>query len=107
VRILLDECVDWRLSREIFGHEVKSARQMGWSAVKNGALLSIASQHFNAFVTVDRNIGFQQNLRGLPIHVIVLIAATSRLSDLRPLVPRLLQALEAIAGKPAAVTEVN
>jgi hypothetical protein len=28
MRVLLDECVDWRLSREIVGHEVKTARQM-------------------------------------------------------------------------------
>jgi hypothetical protein len=35
VKILIDECVDWRLSRDIVGHEVKTARQMGWSSVKN------------------------------------------------------------------------
>jgi hypothetical protein len=39
VKVLLDECVDWRLSREIAGHEVKTARQMGWSRRKNGELL--------------------------------------------------------------------
>jgi hypothetical protein len=27
VRILLDECIDWRLARDIVGHEVKTARQ--------------------------------------------------------------------------------
>jgi len=43
VRILLDECVDWRLSRAVVGHEVKSARQMGWIAVKNGELLALAT----------------------------------------------------------------
>jgi hypothetical protein len=46
VRILLDECVDWRLSRSIAGHTVKTARQMGWTAVKNGELLSLASAQF-------------------------------------------------------------
>jgi hypothetical protein len=30
VRVLLDECVDWRLGRELASHEVKTARQMGW-----------------------------------------------------------------------------
>jgi hypothetical protein len=29
VKVLLDECVDWRLARDIVGHEVKTARQMG------------------------------------------------------------------------------
>jgi hypothetical protein len=60
VRVLLDECVDWRLSRALTGHEVKSARQMGWSAIKNGELLELASERFDAFVTVDRNLAFPE-----------------------------------------------
>jgi Domain of unknown function (DUF5615) len=95
VRVLLDECVDWRLSRHIVGHEVKTARQMGWSTVKNGELLALAADHFDVFVTVDRNLAFQQNLTALPIAVIVLEAHTSRLADLIPLVPRLLDAIGA------------
>ena len=30
MRILLDECVDWRLLRDLVAQEVKTARQMGW-----------------------------------------------------------------------------
>lgn len=37
MKVLLDEYVDWQFLREIAGHEVKTARQMGWSTVKNGA----------------------------------------------------------------------
>ena len=55
-RIFLDECIDWRLSRDITGHDVKTARQMGWTAIKNGELLALASEQFDAFVTVDRNL---------------------------------------------------
>jgi hypothetical protein len=62
VRIFLDECIDWRLSRDIVGHDVKTARQMGWTAIKNGELLALASGQFEVFVTVDRNLAFQQNL---------------------------------------------
>ena len=46
MRVLLDECVDWRLSRELVSHEVKTARQMGWTALKNGELLALAATHF-------------------------------------------------------------
>jgi hypothetical protein len=35
VRVLIDECIDWRLSRELGGHDVKTARQMGWGAASN------------------------------------------------------------------------
>jgi len=71
VRVLLDECVDWRLSRELVSHEVKTARQMGWTAVRNGELLALASTHFDVFVTVDRNLSFQQDIVSFPIAVLV------------------------------------
>jgi len=105
VRVLLDECVDWRLSRTLTGHEVRSARQMGWSAIKNGELLGLASERFDAFVTVDRNLAFQQNVRSLSIAVIVLHAKTNRLADLLPLVPNLLTAIG--SAKPGVVTTVD
>jgi hypothetical protein len=94
VKVFLDECVDWRLARDIVGHDVRTARQMGWTTVENGALLALASQHFDVFVTVDRNLSFQQNLDSFSIAVVVLQAKTSRLADLRPLVPSLLEAIE-------------
>jgi predicted nuclease of predicted toxin-antitoxin system len=93
MRVLLDECVDWRLSRDLTGHHVMTARQMGWTAIENGELLALAAQEFDVFVTVDRNLAFQQNLTGLKIAVLVLRAATNRLADLRRLVPRLLDAI--------------
>ena len=92
MKILLDECIDWRFARDIIGHEVSTAREMGWSTVKNGALLALASEQFDVFVTVDRNLSFQQNLT-TRLAVIVLRAKSNRLDDLRPLVPRLLEAM--------------
>jgi len=93
VKIVLDECVDWRLAREIPGHEVRTARQMGWATIANGELLALAAQSFDAFVTVDRNLSFQQHLPTFSIAVVVLRAKTNRLSDLLPLVPDLLAVL--------------
>jgi hypothetical protein len=104
LRVLLDECVDWRLARHIAGHDVKTARQMGWATIKNGELLALASQAFDVFVTVDRNLSFQQNLGGMPIAVIVLAARTNRLADLIPRVPDLLAAIA--SAKPGAATVV-
>jgi hypothetical protein len=104
VRVFLDECIDWRLARDIVDHEVRTAQQMGWAAIRNGELLALASQQFDVFVTVDRNLAFQQNADVLPLPVIVLRANTNRLSDLRPLVPKLLTALDkALRG----VTEIK
>jgi len=47
VKVLLDECVDWRLARDIPGHSVKTARQMGWTIIKNGELLALAAAEFD------------------------------------------------------------
>ena len=93
MKVLLDECVDWRLSRDIVGHEVKTAHQMGWSTIRNGELLRLAAQDFEVFVTVDRNLSFQQNLPAFDMAVIVLRATSNRLADLQPLVPALLAAI--------------
>ena len=104
MRVFLDECVDWRLSRNIVGHQVMTARQMGWTSIENGELLALAAQEFDVFVTVDRNLSFQQNLGVLSIPVIVLHAPTNRLADLRRLVPELLAAIA--TAKPGPVTIV-
>ena len=105
MRILIDECVDWRLSRDIVGHDVKTARQMGWASIKNGELLALAAQQFDAFITVDRNLSFQQNVVAFPIAIIVLRARTNRLADLRPLIPALLAALRTSKAGIAQVIE--
>lgn len=93
MRILLDECVDRRLAQNILGHEVRTVPEMSWAGRSNGELLELAEQHFDAFVTVDRNLSFQQNLQKFSIVVAILIGPTNRLEDIRPLLPRLLQLL--------------
>lgn len=105
MRILLDECVDWRLSRAIVGHDVRTAKQMGWASIKNGELLALASERFDVFVTADRNLPYQQNVRTLPIAIVVLQAKTNRLADLLRLVPNLLAVIS--SAKLGDVTVVN
>jgi hypothetical protein len=68
-------------------------------------LLALASQHFDVFVTVDRNLSFQQHLVSFPVAVVVLSAKTNRLTDLRPLIPKLLASIETAAK--GAVTLVS
>jgi hypothetical protein len=62
---------------------------MGWAGIKNGELLALAQQQFEAFITVDRNLSFQQNLTRYDIAVIVLRGRSNHLRDLRTLVPKL------------------
>lgn len=70
---------------------------MGWPGVKNGQLLALAEADFDVFITVDRNLSFQQNLPQLDIAVIVLQAPSNRLADLKPLASEVLAILTTVA----------
>lgn len=98
MRLLLDESIPVRLRRSLAQHTVTTVAEAGWSGTRNGRLLTLAAQSFDAFITVDKNLPHQQNLSKLPIAVLVLDAASNELSSLLPLVP----ALEAELARLAA-----
>ncbi len=94
MRLLLDECVPRPIKRELVGLDVWHVVDMGWSSKRNGELLQLMiADGFEALLTVDRNLEFQQNLRASGIGVVLVIARTNRLKELRPLVPAMLAAL--------------
>ena len=95
MKLLLDESTPRRLARSFpESFTVQTVRQMGWAGTGNGHLLSLAAdQGFDALVTVDRGMEYQQNLRELPIPVIVMLAHRNRLPDLQPLVPDVMKVL--------------
>lgn len=105
MRILLDECVPRRLRREILGHDAHTVAEMRWSGRKNGELLQLmAGQSFDVLLTVDQGIRHQQNLQEAGVAVVVLVAMSSRLADLMPLIPSTLASLDSI--KPGDVVEI-
>ncbi len=61
------------------GHDVSTVTQQGWTSLSNGALLRQAAATFDALLTADQNIEFQQNLSTLPLAVVVLAAESNRL----------------------------
>lgn len=89
MRLLLDESVPKRLRLHLPSHDVKTVVEMGWSGVKNGALLALAGQNFDTFITVDKNLPYQQNLTTLPVAVVVLHAVSNELTNLVSLIPLL------------------
>ncbi|MEM8545621.1 MAG: hypothetical protein AAGF66_16700 [Cyanobacteria bacterium P01_H01_bin.119] len=90
MRIILDECVDRRLAKEFVDYDITTVPNMGWAGIKNGQLLARVSGSFDVFITVDRNLPFEQNLTQFDVAVIVLQALSNRLADLKPLVPKVL-----------------
>lgn len=105
MRLLLDESVPAGLKRYLPGHTVITVVERGWGGTKNGALLALAAPEFDALITVDKNLPYQQNLTQLPIAVVVLDAFSNELRFLVPLVPKLLHAL--VSLKPNLVTHLK
>lgn len=82
-----------RLARFLPNHDVLTTPQAGWAGITNGELLRLASSDFDVFVTVDRNLAFQQNASNLPLPVIVIHARSNKLTAMREFVPALQQTL--------------
>ena len=62
MRVLFDAYVPRPLRKHLTDHSVQTAQEMGWSRLKNGALLREAEAQFDALITTDRNLKFQQSL---------------------------------------------
>jgi hypothetical protein len=72
VKILFDHGTPAPLRRALSGHSVSTANEMGWSEIDNGKLLSAAETEFDAIITTDQSIRYQQNLAGRRLAILVL-----------------------------------
>jgi hypothetical protein len=86
------------------GHEVNTVPRMGWAGKRNGELLGLAAARFDAFVTVDRKLPSQHEIAKYDLAVVVLVAVSNRLADLKPLVPQLLDIIDQL--QPGQTVEV-
>jgi hypothetical protein len=94
MRVLLDECVPRPLRRVLSDHSVSTVGEMRWQGIENGELLALVREAgFEAFITVDQNLAYQQNLQAAGLRVVILVARTNKLQDLQPLMPSLRAAL--------------
>ena len=96
MKLLLDKCVTRHLKRDLIGHEAKTVAEAGFRGLENGDLLRAASGKYEVLITVDRNLRHQQKIRDLQIAVLVIEANGIKYSDVKPLIPKVLLALETI-----------
>jgi hypothetical protein len=96
MRLLIDECLPRALKRLRGGHICRTAQDMGWSGIKNGALLSLAEGQVDALLTIDQGFEFQQNLKERRIAILLLVSRSNQIEDLAPIIPAALTALETI-----------
>ena len=88
MKVLIDECLPRKLKFELPNHFVQTVPEAGWASKQNGELLRLAQTEFDVFLTNDRNIEQQQNLKQFDLAFIVLVAPTNDIYDLKPLMPR-------------------
>lgn len=103
MNILIDECIDRRLVRQLSGHNVKTVPQMAWAGIQDRELLRLAETEFDILITVDRNLQFQQNLAILDLAILVLQVPSNRLADVQVLIPKILAIVETVPKGKATV----
>ena len=75
MKLLLDENLPKKLKSDFPKHEVFTVRDMNWNGKKNGELMLLMLENtFDAFITFDKNLQFQQNFKKYLIPVLVLNA---------------------------------
>ena len=95
MKILIDESLPRYLKQVLHEHDSFTVQEMGWSGVKNGLLLARAEEQFDVFLTTDKNLRYQQNLKHRDVAIVVF--PSNRLSVVKQLDTQLHAALATIA----------
>ena len=103
MRVLLDENLPRRLKNLLPSEiEGETVRERGWGSIKNGALLALAQDEFDALLTADQGIPHQHDLSRFDLIVVVLIANRNDFEHLSPLMRQATEALRSTAAGGAA-----
>lgn len=106
MKLLLDENLPHRLRPLLSGHDVFTVAYMKWTGIENGELLQLAAQHgFDALITKDNGMPYEQNTATLPCAVVILEAPSNALDDIQPLVPQMLSVFS--KGIPKGVLRIS
>lgn len=94
MKILLDECIDWRLKVDFGDLDVSTVKDEGWLGKKNGELILMASQSgFDVFLTIDKKLQYQLPKKSFSIAIVVLDSPLSTRFHLQKLIPKFIQQL--------------
>ena len=107
MRLLFDECLPKKLVLMFStqGYECQTVREAGFEGKENGELLTLAEGNFDVLITVDKNIRYQQNIKGRNIAILIIRTPSNDLSDIQVRVPDALVVLHSI--QPGQIVEVG
>ena len=102
MNILLDESAPRLIKTRLTDFSISTVQEMGWTGLKNGELLTLAEQQFDAFITADQQLRYQQNLAGRRLAILVL--PSNQVPMVTRLLPMIAQTLRDMA--PGAFVEL-
>jgi hypothetical protein len=106
MKLLLDENLPKRLRQDLKEHEIYTAAGKGWTGISNGKLSGLLIEYeFDALLTFDKNLQYQQNFLKYTIPVIVLNAPDNSYLTLKNLVPKIKELL--LDGLTVGATEIK
>lgn len=106
MKVLIDECLPRKIKNHLTEHDCRTVPEAGLAGKRNGELLSHAEQQkYEIFLTMDKGVEYEQNLRGLSLAIIILRAKSNRLADLLPYVAHCLEEMKSI--QPGEVVRVG
>ncbi len=103
MRILLDECVPARVKHAFPGHSVQTVSEAGWRSAQDPSLLAFAERHFDVFVTADRSLSKQNDLKRFLLGFVIAAVPNNRLESFEAIYDEM---RAAIATVPAGETIV-
>lgn len=90
MKLLLDENLPKRLKLDFPEHEIYTVNDMGWNGKKNGELMKLLlAESFDALLTFDKNLQYQQNFKRYAVPVLVLNATDNTYLTLNQLIPEI------------------
>jgi predicted nuclease of predicted toxin-antitoxin system len=97
IKILIDECLPIRLKNEYSEHKVFTVQEIGWQGKKDNDLLKLAvDERFEVFITIDKNIGYQQNTKKIKLGIIVLDVPRTKLENLKSMTKKVLELISKV-----------
>ena len=105
MKILIDECLPRKLKYELPDHEARTVPEAGWESRKDSELLRLMSGQFDVFLTIDNNLQYQHDLSKMSAAFVVLAAHNNKLATLKPLMPKVIEALKTI--HPGQIVEIR
>lgn len=105
MKLLLDAMMPEELGVLLVGHEVSHVGDLGWRHLSNGNLLNSGEGGgYEAVITKDANMPYQQNMVGRNIGLVIVRTQTQDMEDLLGLTPEILRALSELT--PGSVVRV-